>query len=201
MDAELEKLLDEIQGGSKSPSKPPLNKQIQTLGSPITALPMSRLVEADLSDFILSNTKNIVENGVNVISDLKSAISQTIDPDEISALADIIKSTNGSIEILNKIHLQNKKLSGKTDGNTFNSKQTNVFVGTRQEILDNVINNKAKKDSIDVEFKDETPSKILPKEKVVATLEKEIQADMIAVEDNQTPPLTIIPPAVTPPPK
>ena len=114
MDKELETILNDLKSGSK----PMLNKPFLTLGTAISASPMivptPKLVEGELGDFILKNTQSIVENGVSVIEDMKNAVSQTVDPDEVSSLADLIKATTTSIEVLNKIHIANKKLAIKT---------------------------------------------------------------------------------------
>lgn len=149
MDKELSDLLDDIKG-----SKPALNKPNLTLGTAISASPSSRLVEGELGDFILKNTQSIVENGVNIIEDMKNVISQTIDPDEVSSMADLIKATTSTIEILNKIHIQNKKMENKTGGKIINSGNTNIFVGTREDAL-KAIENKKSIDVECVEIKDE----------------------------------------------
>jgi uncharacterized protein YaaQ len=185
MDKELQDLLDGIKGGPNSGSKPPLNTVPQTLQTTISSLPPSMLTPDKLEDFILQNTSNIVQNGVSVIEDMKNAISQTIDPDEISALADIIKSTNGSLEILNKLNISNKKLSGRTgSGNILNSGNTNVFIGTREEAFKQILNNKSKKD-INVEYTEIKEddhvalNAVNPKEELIEDLVKEIKNETI----------------------
>ena len=144
MDAELEKILNDL----KPSHKPGLNMPISTLQPTISSQPVQRLTSDRLDDFVLQNASNIVQDGVDMIKDLKNAISQTIDPDEVSSLADLIKATNGSLEILNKLNITNKKLGVKSNGKIINSGNTNVFIGTREDALKTIMN---KKDSIDVE--------------------------------------------------
>ena len=144
MDAELEKILNDL----KPSHKPGLNMPISTLQPTISSQPVQRLTSDRLDDFVLQNASNIVQDGVDMIKDLKNSISQTIDPDEVSSLADLIKATNGSLEILNKLNITNKKLGVKSNGKIINSGNTNVFIGTREDALKTIMN---KKDSIDVE--------------------------------------------------
>ena len=146
MDLELEKLLDDL----KPTSKPALNSPISTLQPTISSQPMPRLTSDKLDDFVMHNASNIIQDGVDLIRDIKDSISQAIDPDEVSALADIIKATNGSLDVLNKMSISNKKMGIKTDSHVINnSGNTNIFVGTREDAMKNIIN---KKKDVDVEY-------------------------------------------------
>ncbi len=146
MDKEFEDLLNNIKTGSK----PPLNVPNLTLQPTISAQSVTQLTSDKLEDFLLKNASNIVQNGVELIKDLKDSITQAIDADEVSALADMIKATNGSLEILNKLNINNKKLNIKSGGKIINSGNTNIFVGTREDVLSqlNINKNKSKKETI-----------------------------------------------------
>lgn len=178
MDAELEKILNDL----KPSHKPGLNMPISTLQPTISSLPMQRLTSDKLEDFVLQNASSIVSDGIDLIKDLKNNVSQAIDSNEIEALASTIKAVNGSLEILNKLNINNKKQSGMTR-NISNSGNTAIFIGTREEALKQIKNKK----DIDVkytEFKEDDLTMlnvVNSKEEIVENLVKEIKEEKVNI--------------------
>lgn len=175
MDSELEELLSNIKADTQ---KPPLNvPTVTTNTAPTVSSPIAPLKEEDLTDFIIQKTQKLVLTGLDTVEDLKQTISQTVDSEEIAAFAEVVEATNKSIEILNKINLQNKKakaakeikqmdLEGKSSPTQITGGNNNILIATREEILKQFTNNafSSKKKEIEVEVQEEAeePSVTLP---------------------------------------
>jgi hypothetical protein len=78
-----------------------------TVQTPVLGTP--QLTEAGLSDFILKNTQELIENGLSTIKHLQPNIGSALDGDIISGYANIIKATTSAIETLNSIQLEKNK--------------------------------------------------------------------------------------------
>lgn len=118
--------------------------------APSTDLPAvscEPIPEEDLGKYVISQTQTLVKETMSAFKDIKQMAVASNDPDTISALADLVKGISGSLDALNKIHIQNKKTQAAKEIAHINAEarrkqleapaqQTNVLaIGTREEIL------------------------------------------------------------------
>lgn len=111
---------------------------------PVSTVPPT---EEELGDYVIKKTTALVEQNMAAFRDIKDIAIATNDADTISALADVAKSISGSLELLNKIHLQNKKAKTAKEIATINAEAkrkqietspstTNILaIGTREDVL------------------------------------------------------------------
>ena len=71
---------------------------------------INELKEENLEQYILNNTSELINQSMDMIRSIKDYAIASNDPEQISALADLVNASTGSIESLNKIALQNKKI-------------------------------------------------------------------------------------------
>lgn len=103
--------------------------------------------EEELGDYIIQKTTALVDQTMNAFKDIKDIAVATNDADTISALADVVKSVGSSLELLNKIHLQNKKTKAAKEVAQISADAkkkalenqpgtTNILaIGSREEVL------------------------------------------------------------------
>jgi len=120
---------------------------------PVSSEPVK---EEDLGDYVIKKTTALVDHTMSAFKDIKEMAVATNDPDTILALSNLINSVTGSLETLNKIHIQNKKAQTSKEIAHINAEarkkqaenqpaQTNVLaVGTREEVI-RLLNQAAKK--------------------------------------------------------
>ncbi|MDD4109928.1 MAG: hypothetical protein PHS54_00080 [Clostridia bacterium] len=111
-----------------------------------------KIDENNIDDFIFRKSSTLIQQGVDVIENLKGALVSGGKAEEIEAYSKLMSSVANSIEILNKINLQKRKekaakelkqmdldasnkLLDKYDTNTTIKNQTNIIVATREEIM------------------------------------------------------------------
>lgn len=113
-----------------------------------------KVTEENLDTFIYDKASDIIQDGVELISNLKDTIaSGAADADTISAYSKLIASVSSSIDILNKVNLQKRKekatkeLKQIDQGQNANTKllggiqnQTNIIVATRDEVMQALVN-------------------------------------------------------------
>ena len=114
-----------------------------------------KVTNDSIEDFVLEKSAKLIQQGVDTIERVKNTISSGAPAEEVEAYSKLISSVASAIEILNKIHLQNKKttatkeikqmemeaskkLLDKYGGDKHNTieNQTNILVtATREEIM------------------------------------------------------------------
>lgn len=105
--------------------------------------PKTILTPDTIEAFILEKASRLITNGLASIEELKDCIQQGIDSEEILAYSDLIKSTTGAIETINKINLLNKKAKTALElkdrdmeiRKNLPPHQTNILIATREEII------------------------------------------------------------------
>jgi len=123
--------------------------------------PQAAIPEDQLYDRITKDAAEIITNGLDAISDLKSRLGAGADPDMVEAFSSLINSTTSASETLNKIQLQTKKardaenleklrhqhktqqieqrsklMLGDGEGNGSN---TNILIATREDIMNTLL--------------------------------------------------------------
>lgn len=125
---DLESLIDQLKQHAPKETSEPVN-----------------VTEENLTAFVLEKAAKLINNGLTTAEELKDAIKQGTDPEEVMAYSDVIKATTAAIEALNKIGLQNKKLKTAVDLKTMDIEarkglpssggNTNVLICTREEVI------------------------------------------------------------------
>jgi hypothetical protein len=118
---------------------------VPTVSNPVKRNEIQNLNDENVSDYVYKKTAEIIEVGLESISNLKDIITSGQDPKEITALASLISATTKAIDNLNKINLQSKQHKNnlevaKIEGNTakqlgIGSQTNNIVIATRDEIL------------------------------------------------------------------
>jgi hypothetical protein len=119
------------------------NKPTHTSTPPVSA---PYVDEEDLGKLVIQQASNLIMQSMGVLNEIKDVVIAGNDPETICAYADLMKSTNASLETLNKIYIQNKKAKtskeiarinaeAKKNALENNPSQTNILIGTREEVL------------------------------------------------------------------
>jgi hypothetical protein len=67
------------------------------------------LRKENLEDFILKYAGKLVKDGVELVDDLKTTFSQSLDPREIESLAETFKGVSGALNILKDLQVSKEK--------------------------------------------------------------------------------------------
>jgi hypothetical protein len=120
-------------------------------------------ISADnLEEFIMKSSGALIEDSLEVISNVKDYTSSAPDSREATSLAELIRASASAIDILNKILLQNKKSDAQMDIKKLdvNMKQgiaaadnATTLLVSREDILNKLIEDS---DAIEVEVSDDT---------------------------------------------
>ena len=123
------------------------------------------LTEDKIHEFILKTASKLIQQGVDTIESVKANTVNSGNPEEVEALAKLILSVANSIEILNKMDLQNRKLEAarelkEMDHKFLNTrkqppKNTNILIAPREEVMKALIEKMAKMSAVNTEYKDE----------------------------------------------
>lgn len=117
------------------------------------------LREENVDQYVLDKAKRLIETGVAAVQDIASSATQSSDPEEISALANLMDATTKALEVLNKKVLANKRtkdneilkkldIEGRKEIALLQSKQQvnnnmNVLVASREEIFHKLFGQRA----------------------------------------------------------
>jgi hypothetical protein len=101
-----------------------------------------------LEKFVVQYASRLVENATESVEYIKDNVQAAPTAEDVVSLSELIKSTAGAIEILNKIAINKEKLenSVKIKEMDINSKReelevkTNVFLASREDVLKQLIN-------------------------------------------------------------
>ena len=67
------------------------------------------LESSDLEQFILNSSGKLVKDSVEMLDNMKDYVTAGSNPDDIAAFSELLKASGSTIDILNKILLQDKK--------------------------------------------------------------------------------------------
>jgi len=113
----------------------------------------------DLNEFILKNSKELVESGIEAINEIKQTVLLNPQSDEVEALAEIFKGVSSAMNILKDIHIakikmENSKeikqmeIESKKDLEKIEDSKSGIQM-TRDEIFKMLMDNE---DIVDTEF-------------------------------------------------
>jgi Mg2+ and Co2+ transporter CorA len=115
--------------------------------------------DEDLEDFILRNSKDLVESGIDAINEIKQTVLLNPQSDEVEALAEIFKGVSSAINILKDMQIAKMKVNSSKEIKEMDiqskkeiENSDNSFKGlrmTRDEVFNFLKNND---DIVDAEF-------------------------------------------------
>ena len=118
------------------------------------------LKKENLEEFILKYAGRLVKDGVELVDDLKTTFTQSLDPREIESLAETFKGVTGALNILKDLQVSKEKSSTSKELKTMEieakkerleqQKDTNVLKFGRDELFKKLLQDA---DVIDAEFK------------------------------------------------
>jgi hypothetical protein len=107
--------------------------------------------DENLQEYVYKSATDLIDSSLYTLDKVKKSVTSVMDHRELTSLAELIKATTSSIDILNKVVMENKKLKNakeikkmdieakKEIGNTKIKNQTNILVASREEILKKLI--------------------------------------------------------------
>lgn len=112
------------------------------------------VTDDNVNDFVLEYGSKLVKDGMNAIEIVKPKITSGQNADEISALSEMIRAMNSTLDTLTKISLQNKKEKSAKDQRELSHTQrkelgnstinTQVIISTREDAFKQMIENAEK---------------------------------------------------------
>ena len=120
------------------------------------------VTDNNVNDFVLEYGSRLVKDGMDSIKKIKGRITSGQDADEISALSEMMRAMNSTLDTLTKISLQNKKEQSAKDVKEMDYKQrkelpegpkTQIIVGTREDIFKQLLD--SEKEATEVEVIDD----------------------------------------------
>jgi hypothetical protein len=107
--------------------------------------------DENIQDYVYKSATELIDSSLFTLDKVKKSVTSVMDHRELTSLAELIKATTSSIDILNKVVMENKKLKNakeikkmdieakKEIGNTKIKNQTNILVASREEILKQLV--------------------------------------------------------------
>ena len=127
--------------------------------------------DTSINDFVMRKSSLLIEQGSYVLENLKQRISAGSTPEEIDAYAKLVSAVTSSIDVLNKVNIQNKKhtsakeikqmdldnskrLLDKYEENggqkTIGTQNNTFIVATREEVMKAILDKAEKKNAKDI---------------------------------------------------
>jgi hypothetical protein len=109
----------------------------------------SDLTKENLEKFVIQYASRLVENATESVEYIKDNVQAAPTADDVISLAELIKSTSGAIEILNKIVINKEKLQNSvrikemdvaSKREELDVKVSTTLLASRDEILKQLIN-------------------------------------------------------------
>jgi len=113
----------------------------------------SDLTKEHLEKFVIQYASRLVENATESVEYIKDNVQAAPTADDVISLAELIKSTSGALEILNKIVINKDKLQNSvkikemdvaSKREELEVKTTTALIASRDEILKELMNKSAK---------------------------------------------------------
>jgi len=107
--------------------------------------------DENLQDYVYKSATSLINSSLFTLDKVKKSVTSVMDFRELTALAELIKATTSSIDVLNKVVMENKKLKNAKEikkmdieakkelGNTKIKNQTNILVASREEMLKQLV--------------------------------------------------------------
>lgn len=123
-------------------------KTVPTVAKKAKEASKDSISRESLEKFVVEYTSRLVENATESVEYIKDNVQAAPTAEDVVSLSELIKSTTGAIEILNKIVINKEKLENsiKIKEMDINNKReelevkTNVFLASREDVLKQLIN-------------------------------------------------------------
>lgn len=161
VEVNLNNIMNSFSDNSQSNTSNDLTDQIKkTIGVIKNKVKENEESESDdLNQFILKNSKELVESGIEAINEIKQTVLLNPQSDEVEALAEIFKGVSSAMNILKDIHIAKMKaenskemkqmdIESKKELEKIEDSKSGIHM-TRDEIFKMLMNNE---DAIDTEF-------------------------------------------------
>jgi hypothetical protein len=131
-------------------------KTVPTVAKKAKEASSDNISRESLEKFVVQYASRLVENATESVEYIKDNVQAAPTAEDVVSLSELIKSTAGAIEILNKIVINKEKLenSVKIKEMEINNKReelevkTNVFLASREDVLKQLINKSTIVDAI-----------------------------------------------------
>lgn len=106
------------------------------------------VTDDNVNEFVLTYGAKLVKDGMASIDKIKGKITSAQNADEISALSEMVRAMNSTLETLTKISIQNKKEKNAKEVRQLahqqklelpNGPKTQIIVGTREDIFKRIL--------------------------------------------------------------
>lgn len=124
-------------------------KTVPTVAKKVNELPSGDLSKENLEKFVIQYASRLVENATESVEYIKDNVQAAPTADDVISLAELIKSTSGALEILNKIVINKDKLQNSvkikemdvaSKREELEVKATTTLIASRDEIMKQLIN-------------------------------------------------------------
>lgn len=142
---------EETEDGSEDQDADTEQQAVSTVKPVPVAAPKMALTDENLEEYVYNSATSLINSSLYTLDKVKKSVSSVMDHKELTALAELIKATTSSIDVLNKVVVENKKMKNAKDiktmdieakkeiGNTKIKNQTNILVASREEILKQLV--------------------------------------------------------------
>jgi len=124
-------------------------KTVPVVAKKVNNISSSSLDKENLEKFVVQYASRLVENATESVEYIKDNVLAAPTADDVISLAELIKSTSGALEILNKIVINKDKLQNSVKikemdiankREELEVKTTTTLIASRDEIMKQLIN-------------------------------------------------------------
>lgn len=124
-------------------------KTVPVVAKKVNNMPSSDLNKESLEKFVVQYASRLVENATESVEYIKDNVQAAPTADDVISLAELIKSTSGALEILNKIVINKDKLQNSlkikemdvaSKREEIEVKATTSLIASRDEIMKQLMN-------------------------------------------------------------
>lgn len=134
-------------------------KTIPVVAKKSQQLSSDSITKENLEKFVIQYASRLVENATESVEYIKDNVQAAPTAEDVSSLAELIKSTSGAIEILNKMVINKEKISTSIkikEMDIENKREelevkTTTFLASREEIMRQLVNKSKTIDAVIVE--------------------------------------------------
>lgn len=128
-------------------------KTVPVVAKKVNEIQVNDISKENLEKFVVQYASRLVENATESVEYIKDNVQAAPTADDVISLAELIKSTSGALEILNKIVINKDKLQNSvkikqmdvdSKREELEVKTTTTLIASRDEILKQLMNKASK---------------------------------------------------------
>jgi hypothetical protein len=128
-------------------------KTVPTVAKKVNEMPSGDISKENLEKFVIQYASRLVENATESVEYIKDNVQAAPTADDVISLAELIKSTSGALEILNKIVINKDKLQNSvkikemdvaSKREELEVKTNTALIASRDEIMKQLMNKSVK---------------------------------------------------------